>query len=961
MAYEIEKSTGDLVISGVEQGIQPSPHKGTANIQNANITTETGEIMNSFLRVQETMISSATGTGTLSFIDSSHVALSIAGSNNLFKGNWVTVSGSSNTSQLPNGTYYVNPSSGSGFQLSSSYNTLPVSFPVTANYLIVGSGAGGITGAFPQDGGGGGGAGQVKASTHSITTTGTFPVVVGTGGASDTSGNSSSVFSVTSVGGSAGSGSTGGTSGSGKTGGVSSGSAGTGGGGDSANGTSGGGSTNGFAGGAGTASSITGSPVTYAGGGGGGTGNTGSGTGGAGGAGGGGAGGSVGVGVAGATNTGGGGGGGGGNTNSGGAGGSGIVVIAFPTGSLIGVTGGTVSYTDTMEVHTFTASGNLVVPVQTSNPLSGFTTGLTATIQLLAVMGKPLASATETYFSGNNIYNRYYVLDSQNLVWVYDTQNETTYALTDNVNWFLPDYQTNYCTDASGIGVISGFLIVAAATGLYGKPTSLLGQTNAQTTTWVQFPDVTGWQGTAQSQGVTHFCYTSKTGRMYITDGSFIMQLFPGGAPSLGSSDNIQSFASYTATGTTGFVSLISGTTLATSDALRVPIVLFTENGGQLPTAITAGTVYYAQPNTIPSTYLTFQVYTAASGGSALDLELGAYGTQYYNTFYPIATAPAWTGTTPSYLFSNQRVALPIYEISQCMTEIGSTVIIGCQSNALYPWGQINNLADGYIALPEQNTVNIVTVHQMAYIFTGNKGNIYITDGSTASLVSTVPDYCAGIAGTPASYVEPVFTWGGAAYIRGKVYFSILDQTATKVGNCGGIWAFIPSQNFSLYQDVGIALHLENQSSYGTYNGVATVLLPKVNQDVVGPQYFSGWYSSVSSPSYGIDASGTSASPTFIVETDAIPTGTLLTKKTFEQIEVKLTTPLLTGDAVAMNYRKNLTDSWKSCGTMKIENNKRVSGYFSANFENTQWLQLQMIGTSGAGTSFVRESEIRVR
>jgi hypothetical protein len=46
LSYRYEKSTGDIVIEGWENGISPSPHKGLANLQNVNISTETGEATN---------------------------------------------------------------------------------------------------------------------------------------------------------------------------------------------------------------------------------------------------------------------------------------------------------------------------------------------------------------------------------------------------------------------------------------------------------------------------------------------------------------------------------------------------------------------------------------------------------------------------------------------------------------------------------------------------------------------------------------------------------------------------------------------------------------------------------------------------------------------------------------------------------------------------------------------------
>jgi len=116
-----------------------------------------------------------------------------------------------------------------------------------------------------------------------------------------------------------------------------------GGGGASAVGATGTGTQSG-AGGNGTASSITGSSVTYAGGGG--CGKSGSGApAGAGGSGGGGTGATTGTGTAGTTNLGGGGGGASGNPATGGAGGKGVVILSLPTASYSGTTTGSPTVT----------------------------------------------------------------------------------------------------------------------------------------------------------------------------------------------------------------------------------------------------------------------------------------------------------------------------------------------------------------------------------------------------------------------------------------------------------------------------------------------------------------------------------------------------------------------------------------------------------------------------------------
>lgn len=993
MAVRYEKD-GEIVVSGFENGIQPSPHKGIANIQNANISTETEEVINSFARVQDST-TDTTSTGSLSYLSTDHVNLSIAGSNNLFKGQWIAVTSSSNTGQLPNGTYYVPPSTGAGFELNNYYNVSATTAIATANILTVGGGGGGGGGSANTTAGAGGGAGGFVYQTgQNISNLAAYTITVGSGGAggaaqaAGTIGNASSMLgtgiSITTDGGGAGATTATGGNGASGGGGVATGNAGgTGeagqghnGGAGASTGQAGGGggagavgtaaSAAGSAGGAGSANSISGASVTYAGGGG--SGAT-SGAGGAGGTGGGGAGSANGTnppgGNAATANTGGGGGGAGlanaGSNAGGGSGGSGIVIISIPTGIVTSAIGGTHTTSGGRDIWTFTSSGTWTPTLATvsapTNLLTGFTAGLTATIQLVAPIGKPIASATETYFASGIIYYRYYILDSNGLVWVYDTQNEVTYSSSDNVNWFLPD--KNALTKASGIAELSGMVVVATPGGLSGKSVATLGNTNTQATNWVSFPELNGWNGTAESTITPHFCYVGHLGTLYITDGSYIVSVFPDAAiadPGNSTSQNVQSFCSWTGfDAQDGQYSIISGTTPISDDGKRVPAVFFTT--GSLPVSLTAGTVYYIVANS--SAVGFFNIYTSSTGGTEIqDIQTGAVGNQWFNTFYPLASASASTGATPTYTLTNPAVALPISEVAQCMAEIGTTIIIGCQSSTLYPWNQQATQATSIISLPEANTTNIITVHQMAYVFTGNKGNIYITDGSTASLVSSVPDYCAGVPGTPLTYIEPVFHWGGGGYVRGRVYFSIYDQTATKTGNCGGVWSFVPTQNFYIGQDVGIALRLENQNSYGTYNGYASLIIPRVNQAKSSPQYFSGWVSDINTPLYGIDTTGTVPSTTTIIETDAIPTGTMLDKQTFSQIEFKLATPLLTGDSVTLFYRKNLTDVWKTCGAVRLQGDK-LSGYVSANFEKSQWLQLRTLLNSGG--SFIRLTELRIR
>ncbi len=592
----------------------------------------------------------------------------------------------------------------------------------------------------------------------------------------------------------------------------------------------------------------------------------------------------------------------------------------------------------------------------TGSPLGGFGTG-TANFVFTKVLGQPIASAIEPYV-GTSQQFRYYILDAQGLVWVYDTGNVNSPS-TGTLGWFLPNTDVTYFSGSSapsGIAILNGWILVFDSSTIRCKPTVNLGS---------GFVNFTNAGMSTLGGNIPHFAYVGRQGKCYYTDGNRLGSIFPNSSLTVTGLPNIQSYCGYSASTVNGTVSTLINGSLPTnglptgSGGLRVPVVFFTDASGTQPTNLTAGTIFYIEMNNGTA---AFQAFAASTGGAAIDMSSGATGNQYFNTFFPTSA-----GGIASIVYTPQRLNLPSFETAQCMVEIGDEIIIGTNGDTLYPWDQISPRFDAPISLPERNTTSLLNANNMAYAFVGNKGNVYITNGSVASLVIKIPDYCAGVPGTPSSYIEPYFSWGGSAYIRGRIYCSILDQTATKAGNCGGIWSFTPTQNsYNIDQDVGIAVRLENQNSYGTYNGVAPIIIASQTQNAISPQYWTGWYSSISSPTYGIDFTATTPIGNTVVELDIVETGTILgeQRQSFQNIEYKLSSPLVAGESIAINYRLNATSSWQSAGIVNAESNTELAAYIDQLlFEKTQWIQLQLILTPLASTtsSFTRLTELRLR
>lgn len=974
----------DLVYDGMEAGIAPSPHKGTANIQNANISTEQGEVLASFGRTAQQQEAISGGTLTP---DGDTLFDAPA---NLKAGQWISVLASTVT--------------------SISTTTSPTT--VSADYLVVAGGGGG----GPADNvgaAGGGGAGEYAASTNAFAV-GSYAIAIGTAGTGagglgpGGSGEDSSIAGVvTAVGGGGGGLGTSTVSPASLLDGLAGGSGGGGGGGDVGYQGTGGTATAGNDGGDGFASATTGQ---RAGGGGGGSGGAGanatSGAGGVGGAGtsnsisgaaifyaAGGGGGGLGTGANGGSSGAGGAGsktangspattpgsGGGGASASGtpyvgGSGADGIVIISYTTDSMV-ATGGEVTIIGGKTIHTFSTDGvfEVLSIAQTNlyyvsyavgsqvklsakydpyceNALTHGATG-SVTFSIVATPSAALAKAVERFGTATSNEYRYYTLDNSGYVWVWDSNVYDT----NGTGWMLPDPSDYSGLAFTGMNVLNGWLFCLNSQRMYGKPTSNLGSIflAAANIYFVNsFP--------------THinYAYVGNQGKLYYTDLNYIGEVFPT-TSLLTSVANVQSYGEYTASSTTGTVSaLINGslpyTQTANGTTQRIPAIFFTDVYGTAPTNLLGGTVYWIEYSYGSD---SFEVYAAKTGGTAIDIATGAAGNQFFNTFGIFGDAGV-NGDNSTVQFTQQRVNLPSYEVTQSLVEVGNIVIIGGKSNILYPWNQIDATPSDFIVLPENDVKTMLNVNNMVYVFAGNKANIYITNGSVASLALKVPDYVAGVPGTPNSYIEPYFTWFDSMYLRGRIYFSILDQTATKAGNAGGVWSFIPTGNMAS-TDSGLSLRLENQNSYRDYDGCARILIANQEQNAISPQYWSWWQDSytIDTSAFGVDYTATTPVTSFVIETDIIPTGTLLSKDTFTQLEYKLSTSALTGDTVQLYYRLNSTDAWASCGTARIEADYPLSGYYDMTFQKTQWLQLRAVcNTPGTTTSsFTRLAQIRLR
>lgn len=337
----------------------------------------------------------------------------------------------------------------------------------------------------------------------------------------------------------------------------------------------------------------------------------------------------------------------------------------------------------------------------------------------------------------------------------------------------------------------------------------------------------------------------------------------------------------------------------------------------------------------------------------------------------------------------DQTQLLPGTDYAQCLTFLGTNVLVGGRLNVIYSWNQYSSVSNNYIFLAENNVVQLVTVNTNTYIFVGNRGRIYVTNGTNANPYKKIPDHISGTA-------EPYFTWGGATFNKNILYFGFAVQknNASPSGSDNltssykGLWAIDLSTNalWGTNQLSGTNVYPTAIISIGgTFFGTAA-----------GAGLFIGWadYNFGGTPSTtGIDATQSDpyASLETYADTDMIPVGTYLEPFTPSQVEWKTSYPIGVngpGETIQLAYRTALNQSFATIGSTLVTatsmvttvngvtgnsttvattsgtgaNQVAVADVYPVNFQKAQWVQFRVSMSSNATTpTFDRLTELRVR
>ena len=285
---------------------------------------------------------------------------------------------------------------------------------------------------------------------------------------------------------------------------------------------------------------------------------------------------------------------------------------------------------------------------------------------------------------------------------------------------------------------------------------------------------------------------------------------------------------------------------------------------------------------------------------------------KYIATFKEVSGATFDPANNATYVVNTKALDLPFD--STCLEELRTDLMIGTKSDKVYFWDRLSPSFTFPLIIPERYTYDMVNIDNIVYLFSGNSGTIYKTNGVSSDIAVRIPTHISNY------YYSPVgnqITFNQADAMAKRIVFT----TTMLYGYPGGenvinaVWSYYPNKNSLIVEntitDVAelsnfrfYAIKPIDQKTYFVSYHKDGFSLPNdyaiATQDLQGnTQSTCGSYSTtlfLDTPPYAI--------------TELLSLGGHLNTATINQVEITTMEALRSGESVDIYYRTTINGTW---------------------------------------------------
>lgn len=298
--------------------------------------------------------------------------------------------------------------------------------------------------------------------------------------------------------------------------------------------------------------------------------------------------------------------------------------------------------------------------------------------------------------------------------------------------------------------------------------------------------------------------------------------------------------------------------------------------------------------------------------------------------------------TSATYTWNANALDLPANYVIEKMAELGDKLMISANNRStnqsdIFPWDRESDTFDLPIRLAQNDIHSIITANNLIYIFAGREVSIYVTDGTDLQKIGTLPDTMR--TGTDRPPASILFYPDAVEYFNNKIYFATSDNGGANTYTAG-VW--------SIDEDKKIVLeHTISTGNSGQNDKLLTIpsIVAKDDYTLV-----TAWEDTDASEIGSDSVASTSrfcTGYTAYAITQFYKVGTKLNPKTFKQIDIQLTKPLVTDEGIRLSYRTAQNGTFTVISTDTAAQQSFVNEQFGVTAEIIQF-KIELTTPSGS-------------
>ena len=304
----------------------------------------------------------------------------------------------------------------------------------------------------------------------------------------------------------------------------------------------------------------------------------------------------------------------------------------------------------------------------------------------------------------------------------------------------------------------------------------------------------------------------------------------------------------------------------------------------------------------------------------------------------PTPISPVVTGWSLPGVYANTSGTTTSSQFISIILEYGRNILIGTTTGNIYQWDRADTqLVDVPFKMSYGGIKQLITKENRLYITVGDKGNIYMGDGTNFQKFQKIK-------------------WRQRRPFNSTADFKpnaiAISPTGSLLVGSSTLSDSTPSTSLHGVHEVSLvpnyATCFKHTISTGNTGANNVLHIGFVYTSTTGVVYI-GWSDG---STYGLDAVYSTGAnyTTATVETPLYQIATRLDQLTFTKLEFKLATPMVTGQSLSIQFRKNLTDSWDTARTFSYSTLGAVNIHqASASLTNIDQLQVKITLTSPVG------------